>query len=103
MRRSIAAGAIAAAALALPAGAAFGYELTIDNLTSTDIVAVSAKPGKLVGFKRLRSGTTRTFEVTMPKGECEVHLILRFDDGATSEGSADVCKGEAVRITQISM
>ena len=103
MRRSIAGGAIAAAVLALPAGAASGYELTIDNLTSTDIVGVSAKPGKLVDFRRIRSGTTRSFEVTMPEGECEVHLILRFDDGGTSEGGANVCKGEAVRITQISM
>jgi hypothetical protein len=103
MRLTTVAGALAgvlAAALALPAGAA---ELTIENLTEADIVGVSLKPGEVVDFKRVRSGTTRTLEVTMPKGECQAHLTLRFDDGGASEGSADVCRGEKVRITQVSM
>ena len=101
MRLSTAAGIVAGVlALALPAGAA---EVTIENLTEADIVGVSVKPGEVADFKRVRAGTSRTLEVTMPKGECQAQLVLRFDDGATSEGSADVCQGEKVRITQVAM
>jgi hypothetical protein len=71
--------------------------LIIVNKYHLDVASVSAKPGKVLDFKRVPPGTIRQFTLQMPDGVCETTLSSIFPDGQFRRDKFDVCGG--VKIT----
>lgn len=68
-------------------------KLTIINNSSFGIVAVSIKPGKVMGSKAIASRSKKTFTIVVPDGVCDVQMITTFDDGVSDKNDIEVCGG----------
>ncbi len=97
MKAILAAVVIASSAMC---GTASAHQLTLENLTSSDIVHAWVKNGKIEGFRRVAWGSYRTFDVELENGECNTTLTLSFDSGQTLTTEAEICGGMRLKITR---
>lgn len=81
-------------------GAANAHQLTLENLTSYDIVHAWVENGEIQGFRRVGWGSYRTFDVQLPKGRCETTLTVTFASGQSLSTEAEVCGGMHLKITR---
>ena len=82
-----------------PAFAA-SHVFTLNNFTSQDVTRVTVKDGKVIGFKRVLSKNSLTFQVEFPDGKCISRSVrITYGNGTrTVYDNYDVCKGGGVTV-----
>jgi hypothetical protein len=79
---------------------AASYPFILHNFTGADVTRVTVKDGKVIGFKRVFSKSSRTFTVEFPDGKCVSRAVrISFENGAVSiEPNYNVCTGGGVTV-----
>jgi hypothetical protein len=84
-----------AASLALSSAAFADHDevLVIINKADQPIGNVTAKPGKVIGFRSVPPGNQREFVLRMPDGVCDTVLTTVLPDGQSFKDKVEVCGG----------
>lgn len=69
------------------------YDLVIRNNTDQDLASITVRPGQVANFRRMPSKSKKTFQVTLPSGQCETRITARMEDGQSVSTQANVCGG----------
>lgn len=67
--------------------------LIIINKTDQPIGNITARPGKVLDFKRIQPGNKRQFTLRMPDGVCDTTLTTVLPDGQSFRNKVEVCGG----------
>jgi hypothetical protein len=76
------------------------HSFTLNNFTSVDVTRVTVTDGKVLGFKRVLSKNSLTFQVEFPDGKCiSKNLRITFSNGTkTVFANYNVCKDGGVTV-----
>ncbi len=76
------------------------FEFTLKNTYVEAVASVSVSGGKVEGFKRVPSSASRSFNVTLPDGECSATMTVNFEDGNSVESEDfDFCQYNMFEVT----
>ena len=93
LHQLLAVAGLALTVAATPASAENDEVLVIINNTDQPIANITARPGKVIDFKRISPGSKKQFTLRMPDGQCETTLSTVLPDGQSFRNKVEVCGG----------